>query len=61
MEKFNLVRAYSEHIPTWIGPQSPLCDGITHPTDSTYPHGTTNVPDVQDQPDDNHQGEEDVE
>ena len=24
MEKFNLVRTYSQHIPTWIEPQSPL-------------------------------------
>ena len=36
-------------------------DGIAHPTDSTDPHGIANVPCVQDQSNDDHEGEEDVE
>ena len=36
-------------------------DRFGRSTDSTYPYGSTSVPGVQDEPDDYHEGEENVE
>ena len=36
-------------------------NGPAQSAHSSSPHGSLNVPGVQDEPDDNHQGEEDVE
>ena len=36
-------------------------DSLVQSTNSRYPHTSANVPGVQDEPDDNHEGEEDVE
>ena len=36
-------------------------DGLAQSTVPSHPHGIASLPDVQDEPDDNHNGEEDVE